>query len=182
MHNKKDSHTIIGIAIVIAILFLAFLGYRQFGNDVPAPQIVNGNVTETNVNIVPTGSELLGKNDTQKMTPVQVIKKENGLIIEIMEEGTGNPVKSGDTISLDYRGMFTDGKIFDESYARGQKFSFTPGTGMVIAGWEEGVLGMKVGEKRRLTVPSSLGYGPNDYGPIPGGSTLIFDIELHSIN
>ncbi len=182
MQTKKDAHTIIGVVIVILIIVLSVWGYKEFGKSVPAPQIENGVITEVNVNTVPTGSELLGKNDTNKMEAAQIIKKDSGLVIEIQKEGTGSPVKSGDIVSVDYRGMFTNGTVFDESYKRGQQFSFTVDGGMVIKGWDEGLLGMKVGEKRRLTVPSSLGYGPNDYGPIPGGSTLIFDIELHKIN
>lgn len=182
MQTKKDAHTIIGVVIVLLVVLLSILGYKKFGKTVPAPQIENGAITETNVNAVPTGSELLGKKDANKVEAKQIIKKDSGLIIEIQKEGTGNPVKSGDIVSVDYRGMFTDGKVFDESYARGQQFAFTVDGGMVIKGWDEGLLGMKVGEKRRLTVPSSLGYGPNDYGPIPGNSTLIFDIELHKIN
>ncbi len=182
MQTKKDAHTIIGIIIVLVIVVLSIVGYKKFGKTVSAPQIENGTITEANINAVPTGSELLGKNDINKVQPIQTIKKDSGLIIEILKDGTGAPVKSGDKVSVDYRGMFTNGTVFDESYKRGETFSFTPGNSEVIAGWEEGVLGMKVGEKRRLTVPPSLGYGPNDYGPIPGGSTLIFDIELRKIN
>ncbi len=182
MQTKKDAHTIIGIIIVLIVVILSIIGYKKFGKTVPAPQVENGIVTETDVNAVPTGSELLGKKDVNKVEAKQVIKKDSGLVIEIQKEGTGVAVKSGDTVSVDYRGMFTNGTVFDESYKRGQQFSFTVDGGMVIKGWDEGLLGMKVGEKRRLTVPSSLGYGPNDYGPIPGGSTLIFDIELHKIN
>lgn len=68
--------------------------------------------------------------------------------------------------------------MFDESYSRGQTFAFTPGEHRVIAGWEQGVIGMKVGGKRRLVVPPAVGYGSQANGPIPGGSVLIFDIEL----
>jgi FKBP-type peptidyl-prolyl cis-trans isomerase len=183
MKNKKDVNVIMGSLIAVAIVVLAILGYKQFGHSVAVPQVTNSGVEQSTVNVLPTGSELLANKETKKMEPVQVIKKDSGLVIEITQAGSGTAqVKSGDTVTVDYRGYFTDGKIFDESYKRGQTFSFTPGSGQVIAGWEEGVLGMKVGEKRRLTVPSSLGYGPNDYGPIPGGSTLIFDIELHKIN
>lgn len=182
MNTKKDKQVLLGIIITIVVVILAVLGYKQFGTSVEAPQVQGNLGTTEEVNVLPTGSELLGKKDNVSMNPVQVIKKDNGLVVEILEEGTGAPVKSGDIVSVDYRGQFTNGQIFDESYKRGQQFQFQVGAGMVIAGWDEGLLGMKVGEKRRLTVPSSLGYGPNDYGPIPGGSTLIFDIELHKIN
>jgi FKBP-type peptidyl-prolyl cis-trans isomerase len=99
-----------------------------------------------------------------------------------MQEGAGEGVRGMQTVSVDYRGMLTDGKVFDESYKRGQQFSFTVGAGMVIKGWDEGLLGMKVGEKRRLTIPGDLAYGPNGIpGVIPANATLVFDIELHSI-
>ncbi len=182
MNNKKDSKVIFGIVIIIVVVILAVFGYRQFGATVTAPQVKGNLGTSEEIQVLPTGSLLLGKKDNESMNPIQVIKKDSGLIIEILNEGIGSPVKSGDTVSVDYRGYFTDGTVFDESYKRGQQFSFSVGGGMVIAGWDEGLLGMKVGEKRRLTVPPGLGYGPNDYGPIPGGSTLVFDIELHKIN
>lgn len=102
--------------------------------------------------------------------------------IEILKEGSGEGAKNGDTISVHYVGMFEDGTKFDSSRDRGEPFSFILGAGKIIRGWDLGVLGMKVGEIRKLTIPPSLGYGANDYGPIPGGSTLIFEIELLQIN
>jgi|SRR3989344_2868824 len=181
MQKKKDSKVFIGIVIIMVLVIISILGYKNFSGSVVAPQITDDGITGTNIKVIPTGSELLGKKDTNKMEPVQIIKKENGLIIEIISEGTGSGVRSGDTVSVDYRGFFTNGTVFDESYKRGQPFLFIVGAGNVIAGWDEGLLGMKVGEKRRLTIPSDLAYGPNDYQTIPGGSTLIFDIELRKI-
>lgn len=95
--------------------------------------------------------------------------------------GTGATVVNGDTVTVNYVGTFTDGTKFDSSYDRGTPFSFRVGAGQVIAGWDQGLPGMKVGGKRRLTVPPSLGYGSQAYGPIPGNSTLVFEIELLSI-
>lgn len=183
MRKKNDINIFIGVAVLVVIIIIGIVGFKSFGRSVAVPQIGDmGQVTNTDVNALPVDTKLSNKkNEDTKMEPIQVIKKENGLIIEITKEGTGNQVHSGDTVSVDYRGMFTNGTVFDESYKRGQQFSFTVGAGQVIAGWEEGVLGMKVGEIRHLTIPSSLAYGPNDYGPIPGGSTLVFDIELHKI-
>ena len=77
-----------------------------------------------------------------------------------------------------YTGKLENGTKFDSSRDRGQPFSFPVGAGRVIKGWDEGVATMKVGGKRRLIIPSSLGYGPTGTGPIPGGATLIFDVEL----
>jgi FKBP-type peptidyl-prolyl cis-trans isomerase len=101
--------------------------------------------------------------------------------IEDLVVGTGATAAVGDTVSAHYIGTLTNGTKFDSSYDRGQPYPFQIGAGRVIAGWEQGVPGMKVGGKRRLTIPPSLGYGNQAYGPIPANSTLIFDIELLSI-
>lgn len=105
------------------------------------------------------------------------------LNIETTKEGTGDRVvKSGDTISVHYTGRLTDGTKFDSSVDRGTPFTFTIGTGQVIKGWDEGLLGMKVGEKRTLTIPADKGYGATGAGGvIPPNATLIFDTELVSI-
>ena len=100
-------------------------------------------------------------------------------------EGTGEQAVAGSNVSVHYTGWLHDpaaadqkGKKFDSSVDRGELFDFPLGAGHVIRGWDEGVQGMKVGGKRTLSIPPELGYGKNDYGPIPGNSTLIFDIEL----
>ena len=92
--------------------------------------------------------------------------------------GTGDIAGAGDRVTVHYTGRFIDGTIFDSSLTRGEPFQFILGVGQVIKGWDDGVAGMRVGGKRILSVPPELGYGVNDYGPIPGGSTLIFEIEL----
>jgi FKBP-type peptidyl-prolyl cis-trans isomerase FkpA len=103
------------------------------------------------------------------------------LVIEDLVVGTGATAAVGDTVSVHYVGTLTNGTKFDSSYDRGQPFSFRIGAGQVIAGWEQGVPGMKVGGKRRLTIPPSLAYGNQAVGSIPANSTLVFDIELISI-
>ena len=92
--------------------------------------------------------------------------------------GTGDVAVSGNSVVVNYTGHFVDGKVFDSSITRGEPFQFVLGSGQVIKGWDQGILGMRVGGKRTISIPPELGYGANDYGPIPGGSTLIFDIEL----
>ncbi|CAM6101452.1 unnamed protein product [Calypogeia fissa] len=96
----------------------------------------------------------------------------------------------GDKVKVHYRGALTDGSVFDASYDRGEPIDFTLGTGQVIKGqgsvikgWDQGLLGACLGEKRKLKIPSKLGYGPGGSPPkIPGGATLIFDTELVGVN
>lgn len=103
--------------------------------------------------------------------------------IEILKEGTGEGAKSGDRVSVNYVGMLTDGKKFDSSYDRNQPFVFTLGAGQVIKGWDQGLLGMKVGEKRKLTIQPEFAYGKSGAGNIiPPDSVLIFEVELLKIN
>ncbi|MFH1162296.1 MAG: FKBP-type peptidyl-prolyl cis-trans isomerase [Candidatus Jorgensenbacteria bacterium] len=94
--------------------------------------------------------------------------------------GTGAEAKAGDTVTVHYTGTLTDGKKFDSSLDRGQPFSFLLGAGQVIRGWDLGVAGMKVGGKRRLTIPPELGYGSRGAGggAIPPNATLIFEVQL----
>lgn len=92
--------------------------------------------------------------------------------------GTGAEAVTGKKVTVHYTGTFIDGKVFDSSVTRGEPFAFTLGGGQVIKGWDQGVVGMKIGGKRKLTIPPQLGYGMSDYGPIPGGSTLLFEVEL----
>jgi FKBP-type peptidyl-prolyl cis-trans isomerase len=103
------------------------------------------------------------------------------LVMQDVVIGTGATAVSGDLVTVHYVGTLTNGTKFDSSYDRNQPFSFRLGTGAVIAGWDQGVAGMRVGGKRRLTIPPSLGYGNQAVGSIPPNSTLIFEIDLLSI-
>lgn len=106
-----------------------------------------------------------------------------GYTKEIVQEGTGQVPVAGQTVQVHYTGKFTDGKKFDSSHDRGQPLEFPVGKGMVIKGWDEGVLTMKVGEKAILTCEPSHAYGASGIpGVIPPNSTLVFDVELVGIN
>ena len=108
----------------------------------------------------------------ERMTP-------SGLKITDLVEGTGTEAQSGNTVSVNYRGTLTSGQEFDSSYRRNQAFTFPLGGGRVIRGWDEGVVGMKEGGKRRLVIPPDLAYGSRGAGGVIGpNETLIFEIEL----
>lgn len=103
----------------------------------------------------------------------------SGLKIQILKQGSGEKATKGRLVSVHYTGWLTNGKKFDSSLDRNQPFHFRLGARQVIAGWDEGVEGMKVGEKRKLTIPPELGYGRQGAGAvIPPNATLIFDVEL----
>ncbi|MCK5839070.1 MAG: FKBP-type peptidyl-prolyl cis-trans isomerase, partial [Bacteroidales bacterium] len=122
------------------------------------------------------GSAFLAKNKEME----GVVELPSGLQYKILNEGSGNSPVASDKVTVHYKGMLLDGTVFDSSYDRGESISF-PLNG-VIPGWTEGLQIMKTGGKSILYIPPELGYGDRDIGPIPPGSTLIFEVELISIN
>lgn len=122
--------------------------------------------------------EAKGKKSAKKET-AKVVTTASGLKMEDVKVGTGNEAKSGKFVTVHYTGTLTDGKKFDSSLDRKEPFSFMLGAGQVIKGWDEGVAGMKIGGKRKLTIPAELGYGSRGAGNvIPPNATLVFDVEL----
>lgn len=119
--------------------------------------------------------------DVAKM-PDNAITTPSGLKYADIQEGTGETPKKGQTCVMHYTGWLTDGTKFDSSLDRNEPFEFPLGQGMVIKGWDEGVASMKVGGKRKLLIPSELGYGTRGAGNvIPPNATLVFDVELLSV-
>jgi FKBP-type peptidyl-prolyl cis-trans isomerase len=126
-----------------------------------------------------------GSSGTDTSAPTKVEESSyktsaTGLKYAVIKEGSGAVAKDGDHVKVGYTGWLKDGgKKFDSSVDRGQPFDFSLGHGEVIPGWDEGVKGMKVGEKRQLVIPAKLGYGDAGAGAdIPPGATLVFDVEL----
>lgn len=117
-----------------------------------------------------------------KAENVDLVGGVTALKTQDLRPGKGEAAKDGDTLSMNYKGSLLSGEVFDQSYGRGP-FEFTLGGGQVIEGWDKGIKGMKVGGKRKLTIPASLGYGEGGSPPkIPGGATLVFEVELLKIS
>ncbi len=130
-----------------------------------------------------TGSSLFSffsgtsEEESQPLTTMESSSEELNIVDQV--QGTGATAEAGKKITVEYVGQFADGGVFDASAKHSPDgFTFVLGAGMVIAGWDQGLVGMKEGGIRVLTIPPTLGYGANDYGPIPGGSTLIFQVKL----
>ncbi|MCC1484870.1 peptidylprolyl isomerase [Winogradskyella immobilis] len=106
----------------------------------------------------------------------------SGLRYQVIQKGSGKKAEKGNMVSVHYKGQLADGTVFDSSYKRNQPLDFQVGVGQVIAGWDEGICLLNVGDKARLVIPSDLGYGSAGAGGvIPGGATLVFDVELMDI-
>ena len=120
--------------------------------------------------------------DSKDEKDKKVITTKSGLKYIDEKVGEGREAKAGDTVSVHYTGTLKDGKKFDSSRDRNEPFEFQLGAGRVIKGWDEGVAGMKVGGKRKLTIPPELGYGKRGAGAvIPPDATLVFEVELLGI-
>lgn len=126
-----------------------------------------------------SGSQDQSSSGIPMVNNVPSITTPSGLQYQVLKEGNGFVAQSGRHVRVHYTGWLTNGTKFDSSVDRGEPFEFNLGQGQVIRGWDEGVAGMKVGEKRRLTIPPGLGYGEHGAGgTIPPNATLVFDVEL----
>lgn len=162
-------------SVLAGFLILGVLGWAT-GCNQSTPAGTTGTPSGAPVASSPaaTGSPAAGAGKT--------VTTQTGLQYEDIVVGTGAQPNKGQVVVVHYVGRLTDGKKFDASTDRGQPFEFPLGVGQVIPGWDEGVASMKVGGKRKLTVPGNLAYGPQGRPPvIPPNATLVFDVELLSI-
>lgn len=148
---KKYTNQGLGVAVALAVVAVLLYGNQLMS-------LFQAGSTEDNANVAANLS--------------------TGVKVEDLVAGTGQVAAAGDSVTVHYVGMLTDGQVFDSSRDRGQPFTFTLGAGEVIRGWDQGVVGMRVGGKRRLTIAPDYAYGNNVVGPIPANSTLVFEVEL----
>lgn len=173
MNQKSLIIVIVIIALIIGVACFYFLNRQSkslqesIGSNNLSQMNTQTNTEETQGNV----SNLID-NDQSKMK------------IETLKQGSGVESKSGDTLTVNYTGTLLDGTKFDSSLNPGRDpFVFTVGVGQVIKGWDEGMLGMKVGEQRKLTIPPEMGYGASGAGGIiPPNATLVFVVDLLKIN
>ncbi len=163
------SRSLIVFVITCALVVGAILVYAKNNIKAPEPEVARPELSE------------FGSQQAVSKSPNQTMQNITELKIEDVKVGTGSGVKNGDQAEVHYLGTLLDGRKFDSSYDRNQTFSFSVGVGQVIKGWDQGLIGMKVGGKRKLTIPSSLAYAESGNGPIPPNTPLLFEIELVSI-
>lgn len=166
----------IGIWIIV-IATLAYLGYAVIHKKAMAPTVTSA----------PTVSTQYASTDRKRATEsarIESNKKttQNGMTIETKKEGSGPAITAGEIAVVEYKGSLIDGTVFDASSRHGKPFEFPLGAGKVIKGWDEGVVGMKVGETRVLTIPPELAYGAAGIPHvIPPNATLVFEVTLIGI-
>lgn len=173
--EKSSKQSYLYITIILLVLFAVLISVLIWGD-------------KTNKSLpTSTPSDTITSSQTfiEETASPSATQMENVTELQIEDEkvGTGSEAVAGKKVTVNYTGILTDGTIFDSNidpkFNHLQPFSFTLGAGEVIPGWDQGVAGMKVGGKRKLTIPSSLAYGDNGVpGAIPGGATLIFEVEL----
>jgi FKBP-type peptidyl-prolyl cis-trans isomerase len=184
--NKNHIAIIVILVLAISVLSIAVINDRneetisRIGTDETevTDEITDLQVEVENIQVEQKAEQIINNNIPENMEETNKIE---GLDIELVAAGDGAEAVDGATVGVHYTGKLLDGTVFDSSIERGSPIEFQLGSGMVIKGWDLGILGMKVGEKRILTIAAELAYGDRGIGSIPAGSTLIFDVELMSV-
>jgi peptidylprolyl isomerase len=164
-----------GLILVVGLLF----GTGRQSNEAIAANPSQPQITQSPKLGQPQATIQVASANSTENNMEDVVTTDSGLQYVDIVEGVGATPKKGDTVVVHYTGTLENGNKFDSSRDRGQPFSFKVGVGQVIQGWDEGVGSMKVGGRRKLIIPSELGYGARGAGGvIPPNATLIFDVEL----
>ncbi len=209
--RARDAFLLVLLGIILTIAVGGYLFYeyssksdskkKLAGNSQQKESTIDTNKQPSN-NTSSSGLQVMGVNETAPLSgnarqsqqlpgpeefgQYDQYAKEEGILYVDIVKGTGEEIKAGDTAVMLYKGWLTDGQLFDQTKkgedGKFQAFSFQLGSRQVIAGWEQGVSGMKTGGKRRLIIPPAFGYGESGQGPIPGNAVLVFDVELAQIN
>ena len=167
MVSKKQTYIAVALALVVLIIFI-MLGF--FGN-------INGvnNNTEASASATSDVQSIL--DEIAKTGTVSELRT------SVVTQGSGDVAQPGDTVTVHYIGVLPDGTVFDSSRARGTPFTFTLGAGQVIKGWDQALVGKKVGDRMIIAIPPELGYGASGAGDvIPPNATLLFDVEVLDIS
>jgi FKBP-type peptidyl-prolyl cis-trans isomerase len=171
------------ISLFVALAVVASMFFAVAGNPFAAQE----NTTETAA-LTPKASDIVFITDTDPVAAQETLRtatdgagKLTKLVVQDTKVGEGAEVKKGDSVSVHYIGTLPDGSEFDNSLKRDSAFTFVVGAGNVIKGWDEGIVGMKVGGERILIIPPTMAYGDRGIGVIPPGSTLLFSITLLGI-
>jgi FKBP-type peptidyl-prolyl cis-trans isomerase len=172
--NSSTLYTGIAVVLAIAVVTVFFFFPNYLGINSSSPEATTDQLTTSQAPA-----------DTTQTDP-------NTLKIQDVQTGTGAAAKTGDLVAVEYVGKLQDGTVFDQSSAHADmilpncnkagQFCFTLGQGSVIQGWDQGLVGMKVGGVRKLTIPPNLAYGNQQMGPIPANATLTFEVKLVGIN
>ena len=167
----------VGIGLIGAILV-----YTNFKTVSLVPAGEESAKTDTNMNSnTGAGQPVQGNMPLGSSSGTAGVSNESGLTIEDIKIGSGEEAKNGMLVTVHYTGRLLNGRTFDSSLTRGEPFQFVLGAGQVIKGWDQGILGMKVGGERVLVIAPALAYGENNIGIIPPNSTLVFEVELLSV-
>lgn len=169
--NSTQTGIAVALALAVIVLFFFFPGFATFQS--PAQPTTEG-ATTTDVTTT--------TNPTADTATTTTMPTENVTDLQVTDEvvGTGATAVAGQSVTVNYVGSLTNGTVFDASANHGTAgFTFNLGAGQVIKGWDQGIVGMKVGGKRKLVIPASLAYGNQAVGNvIPANSTLVFEVEL----
>jgi FKBP-type peptidyl-prolyl cis-trans isomerase len=169
------------ILILAACVALAIAGCGSSSDSTSSTSSSSGSESEGGA--IPTRSAEEAQEGTKPKVEVPSGAPPKKLVEKDLIEGEGEEAKAGDKVTVQYVGVLYDnGKEFDASWNRGEPFAFTLGNSEVIAGWDQGIEGMKVGGRRELIIPPQLAYGSEAVGPIPANSTLVFVVDLLAVN